>query len=234
MVVYTSNHVRILLLLMSVFPCFLHAQVGKALVITIGQYPEDGGWSTIHGDNDQQIVLPMLLSLGYAKTNIHMLTNQEATKVNIHVAFERLARQTAPGDHIYVHFSCHGQQMADDNGDEEDGLDEALIPYDAQRRYVKGRYEGENHVRDDELGVWINTIRFKAGPTGNVIVVLDACHSGTGTREEEDVYVRGTSYIFAPPGYILGHEVNYSTLKLAMTTHKTLSPVTVLSACSAD
>ena len=40
----------------------------------------------------------------------------------------------------------------DDNGDEEDGLDEALIPYDAQFWYAPGEYEGQNHLRDDELG----------------------------------------------------------------------------------
>ena len=34
--------------------------------------------------------------------------------------------------------------MEDDNGDEADELDEALIPYDAQSTYQKGIYEGEH------------------------------------------------------------------------------------------
>ena len=49
----------------------------------------------------------------------------------------------------------------DDNGDEEDGLDESLVLYDAGYWYIPGKYEGENHLRDDELGMWINKLRKK-------------------------------------------------------------------------
>jgi len=40
--------------------------------------------------------------------------------------------------------------MEDDNGDEVGGLDESLVPYDAEMHFRKGKYEGENHIRDDE------------------------------------------------------------------------------------
>lgn len=92
--------------------------------------------------------------------------------------------------------------MADDNGDETDGLDEALIPYDAPRRYQKGVYVGEKHLRDDELGSLLDDIRKKTGDKGTVTLALDACHSGTADRDKgDDVYVRGTSYVFAPKDF---------------------------------
>ena len=55
------------------------------------------------------------------------------------------------GEVIVVHFSGHGQQIADDNHDEADRLDETVVPYDAPSRWTTG-YTGERHIRDDELG----------------------------------------------------------------------------------
>ena len=82
---------------------------------------------------------------------IIQLWNEEATKDAIKQAFNRLCEDTEPGDYVFLHFSCHGQQMMDLNGDEEDGLDEALIPYDALFWYLPEMYEGENHLCDDRM-----------------------------------------------------------------------------------
>ena len=35
---------------------------------------------------------------------------------------------------------------------------------------------------DDELNGALTDVRKKLGPNGHLIVLLDACHSGTGTR----------------------------------------------------
>lgn len=59
--------------------------------------------------------------------------------------------------------------MMDLNGDEEDGLDEALIPYDALFWYLPGVYEGEKHFSDDELGEWIDRFRCKLGKSGQIL-----------------------------------------------------------------
>ncbi|MCC8146937.1 MAG: caspase family protein, partial [Bacteroidales bacterium] len=166
--------------------------------------------------------------------DITVLLNDEATKINIVKALSTLCDNAKAGDYIYIHFSCHGQQMIDDNGDEPDGLDEALIPYDAPRRYSKGTYEGENHLRDDLLGEFLNKIRAKTGREGNVTVVLDACHSGTGDRDVDDEqYARGTSYIFAPEGYQI-KVPNNETGSLQLQDGKHLAPITVFAACKPD
>ena len=81
-------------------------------------------------------------------------------------------------DELYIHFSGHGQQVTDVSGDEPDGLDEALIPYDAAIEYGRNGYKGQNHILDDELGVWLEALRESVGPKGVIVVALDACHSG--------------------------------------------------------
>ena len=57
-----------------------------------------------------------------------MLKNEKATKENINLSLQKLYEDVKTGDYLFLHFSCHGQQMMDLNGDEEDGLDEALVP----------------------------------------------------------------------------------------------------------
>ena len=127
-------------------------QTSRALLVAIDKYPSESGWNEIHATNDIYLLKPLLIKRNFAPAHVTVLLNEQATKDAIVKALKQLAKDSRHGDYIYIHFSCHGQQMADDNGDETDGLDEALIPYDAPRRYQKGVYVGEKHLRDDELG----------------------------------------------------------------------------------
>lgn len=178
------------------------AQQKRALVIGIGDYPAGSGWREINGDRDVELIVPMLRSNGFAQENIFTLVNEEATKSAIEAAFRDLTSATEDRDELYIHFSGHGQQVTDISGDEPDGLDEALIPYDAAIEYGRNGYKGQNHILDDELGMWLEALRESVGPKGVIVVALDACHSGDATRGEEDEqeHVRGTSEIFGMPG----------------------------------
>ena len=175
----------------------------RALVIGIGNYPEASGWAKINGDKDLPIVRDMLLANGFQSKDIVELKNESATADAIHKALDALIGKATKGDVIYIHFSGHGQQITDLHGDEEDGFDEAWIPIDAQFSYAKGKYEGENHIIDDQLNQWLSQLRSKVGTTGKITVVADACHSGGGSRGDEDeteYVVRGTSDAFVIPG----------------------------------
>ena len=175
----------------------------RALVIGIGNYPEASGWAKINGDKDLPIVRDMLLANGFQSKDIVELKNESATADAIRKALDALVGKAAKGDVIYLHFSGHGQQITDLHGDEEDGFDEAWIPIDAQFSYAKGKYEGENHIVDDQLNQWLSQLRSKVGATGKITVVADACHSGGGSRGDEDeseYVVRGTSDAFVIPG----------------------------------
>ncbi len=136
-------------------------QTSRALLVAIDKYPSESGWNEIHATNDIYLLKPLLIKRNFAPAHVTVLLNEQATKDAIVKALKQLAKDSRHGDYIYIHFSCHGQQMADDNGDETDGLDEALIPYDAPRRYQKGVYVGEKHLRDDELGSLLDDIRKK-------------------------------------------------------------------------
>ncbi len=171
----------------------------RALVIGIGAYPAESGWRQINGDKDIPVVEDMLLSNGFQKANIVKLKNEQATAAAIRREMNALISRAQEGDIIYIHFSGHGQQVTDIHGDEEDGLDEAWIPYDAPFAYAKGKYEGENHIIDDQLNIWLHQLRTRVGKSGKITVVADACHSGGGSRgedEEDDVVVRGTADAF--------------------------------------
>ena len=181
------------LLLLSVSPS-LQAQTRRALVIGIGQQ-EDKAWGKINGDKDVVYVEAMLKAAKYKEVNITMLVNGQATKNGIVKAFKGLVSQCKVGDIVYVHYSGHGQQMKDVHNDEKDGLDECWIPYDAYRKPCK-KDRGEKHLTDDEVNYYLNTIRDKIGDKGKMLVVIDACHSGDGTRGDDDEVVRGVEDIF--------------------------------------
>lgn len=226
------------LLFATLLLCLLSAtadgQTPRALLIAVDKYPEQSGWNEIHATNDLSIVVPMLRAHRFEPDNITLLTNQEATKKNIVAALLDLANVSRKGDCIYLHFSAHGQLMLDDNGDEPDGYDESLIPYDAPRRFKAGIYEGENHLRDDELATFLDKIRRKVGPDGNLVVAVDACHSGSADRNKtNDTYIRGTTYIFAPENHILP-DIDSAKLVSGPKTTGNMAPLTVLSACLPD
>ena len=178
----------------------------SALLVAIGNYPESSGWPQISSLNDVGIIKKALLKQGFAEGDIHVLTDENATKTGIEQAIQQFLVTTAkPGGVAYFHFSGHGQQVADNNGipDELDGYDEAIVPINSPLNFQEGVYEGENLIRDDELGQLMDEVRRKLGPKGNLLVVLDACHSGTGTRGIAKA--RGTQTKMASATYQAGN-----------------------------
>ncbi len=169
--------------------------VRRALIVAVSEYDtKNTGWSRINADRDAGMLIDVLQRQGFHKENIILLQDRRATRVGIMAAFDTLIGLTGRGDIVYFHFSGHGQQITDDDGDEVDGYDEALIPYDAPRYFRRGVYEGENHLRDDKVGEFLERLRKRTGSEGSVLVTLDACHSGTATRGFG--VVRGSSHPF--------------------------------------
>lgn len=147
-----------------------------ALIVGISDYKNFG--AEIGGDlpgarNDARDWRDVLVAQkGFDPANIHMLLDLEATKAAIEKEFTGwLPSVVKPGDMVVFVFAGHGSQMWDTNGDEEDGLDETICPTDV----VKG--DTHNDIPDDQLNVLLKGI-----PTDNVVVVLDNCHAGSGTR----------------------------------------------------
>ena len=179
--------IRIITYFLLLLSLSVTAQTKRAIVIGLGEQ-QDKAWNKINGDKDVPLVQAMLKNADFK--SVMTLVNQQATKVGIVGAFKRMTASCKHGDVVYIHYSGHGQQMTDVHNDERDGLDECWIPYDAYRKASK-TYHGEKHLTDDELNVYLNAIRNKIGAKGKLLVVIDACHSGDGTRGEDDDIVRG-------------------------------------------
>jgi hypothetical protein len=176
------------------------AQTKVALIVAIGNYDKSTGWSSISSQNDVPLIKSALITQGFAEKDILVLSDSAATRDGIFNAIQNhlIAKSSKDGIAVF-HYSGHGQQLMDDNNDEADGYDEALVSYNAKMRYIPGVYTGQNHIRDEELGAKMDVLRAKIGPKGNVMVILDACHSGTGTRGEGKH--RGTEQPCAPDDY---------------------------------
>lgn len=163
------------------------AQKKIALIVAVAKYPpEQRDWKKLSSDKDLFYVREALLHNGFALQDIDTLTDAKATKTGMVKALDALIAKANSGDIVYFHFSGHGQQIEDSPTDgildEADGYDEALIPYDAKGKWDDVDYHGEKHFRDDLLGDKLNALRKKVGLNGSVVVVIDACHSGTATR----------------------------------------------------
>ena len=177
------------------------AQTKHALLVGVGQYPSNSGWDQLHAENDVALLYTTLKQQNFSKSHITRLLNEAANKKGIVRAIEQqLIAKVKKGDIALLALSGHGQQTTDESGDEIDGLDEAFVPIDSPKDYVQGEYEGANLLRDDELGVLLQQLRRKLGKDGQLIVLIDACHSGTSTRGYGTS--RGTSTIMASPDYI--------------------------------
>ncbi|CAN0600730.1 unnamed protein product, partial [Ectocarpus sp. 12 AP-2014] len=179
----------------------VHATEKHALIIAVGDYPSGSGWGDISSANDVPLIKESLMGHGFKKTNIIILKDKEATYSGIKSAIENFRASLKPGDIAVIHFSGHGQPIWDTDSDEIDGYDEAWIPYDAKATYDKDYYEGERHLRDDELGDMFTGIRNALGKEGQLLLLMDSCHSGTASRSFIGGVHRGSFVPFQPKDY---------------------------------
>jgi len=145
------------------------AGVKRALLIGINHYQSVPG---LQGSvNDVETMREILTTRwGFAARNITVLTDENATREKMLAALNQLVQESGPEDTVYFHYSGHGSQVQDLNGDETDGLDETIVPQD-------GRSGNVPDIVDDELDVIFSRLRARSA-----VIVLDSCHSGTATR----------------------------------------------------
>jgi hypothetical protein len=128
--------------------------------------------------NDVEAMRVFLVNqLDVPEDHIRTITNEQATRANILAAFQEFLIENpaiARGDQILFHYSGHGSRMRDATGVEPDGYNETLVAHDSR---TKGIYD----IPDKTIAVLLDRLAAQKGD--HITVILDSCHSGSGTRK---------------------------------------------------
>lgn len=155
-------------------PTVAHAEK-RALVVAIDDYviPQARLQGAV---NDGRTIEALLTgTLGYRPDEVKILTDRAATRDGILTAFRTwLVDGTRTGDEVFFYFAGHGSQVPDLSGDENDGLDETLVPADVTAN-PRGGFSGM--IIDDEIEALLDKMKGR-----QVTMVIDSCHSGTISR----------------------------------------------------
>jgi len=141
----------------------------RAVLIGINKYQVPG--ADLQGCvNDVKNLMGALTTYyGFDDKDITTLTDAQATKKAMERAIKKLITKGTKGDVLLLHYSGHGSNVPDDNGDEADKRDEILCPTDL---------DWKDPFRDD----WLRKTLGKLRSGVNLTVIMDCCHSGTITR----------------------------------------------------
>ncbi|THH00814.1 hypothetical protein EW026_g1752 [Hermanssonia centrifuga] len=154
----------------------------------------------LHGCiNDAKNVQQFLINnWNYKAEDIVLLTDdatnprQIPTRQNIIEAMHWLVNGAHPHDSLFFHYSGHGGQVKDKDGDEVDGFDEIIFPLDHQR---------VGHLTDD----FMHLILVRPLPVGcRLTALFDSCHSGS---------VLDLPYLYHTDGRAKGSQVTASHRK---------------------
>nr|QBK86032.1 MAG: caspase [Marseillevirus LCMAC101] len=152
----------------------------KALLIGINY---TGTSSALNGCiTDVANIKEYLIKKGYNDQNIKVLTDEtelKPTRVNILTHLLELIVSNAST--LFFHYSGHGSYVADEDGSEKDGKDECLVPVD---------YMYSGMILDDEIRGVLQCLN----KGKNMTMILDCCHSGSGTDLRYNLYERQGTY----------------------------------------
>ena len=140
----------------------------QALCIGINDYP--GTASDLSGClNDAADWAAELGGRGYT---VASLLDGQATHAAMVTAIGGLVGNAKKGDTVVITYSGHGTWVPDSSGDEPDGRDEGLCPWDIARA---------GPLLDDDIRVLFG--RRAAGV--RVLLISDSCHSGSVTKGDD-------------------------------------------------
>ncbi len=167
----------------------------KALCVGINvfkNYPDAALQGCVNDAHDMASVLKEFI--GFSDADITMLTDAQATKLNIMNNLKSMVDDAKAGKYSYLAFSLssHGTQVPDTSGDEPDRADEAFCPHDLAQ--AGNKWDTDHIIVDDELrDLFIQLPK-------NVLleVYLDTCHSGTGLRAIDMLLDRKPRYLPPP------------------------------------
>ena len=187
----------------------------KSLLIGINY---EGQQNSLRGcRQDVRNMSQFLMSRGYPSDERSMVILADdrqgsfyPTGVNMLAAMDWLVSE--PGCQCFLHYSGHGSQVQDPDGDRDSGFDDTIVPVDYQQ---KGQLDSDTLHRH---------LVSRLPPSSTLFVVFDCCHSGSaielpfvyrtdgeGNVNLVDSVKQGMHLIQAASGLIQG---GFSTTKL--------------------
>jgi len=169
----------------------------RALVIGINEYPTIrvngvGGARNLRGAaNDARNVKDALTAHFKVKSDeVRLLVDGDASRDAILAGFrDWLIDGTEKGDRVVFYYAGHGAQVEDESGDEgDDKFDEVLVPSDTEGELGGPDAGLKGFITDDEIGKLLAEL-----PGREVMMIVDACHSGTITRGALEIRQSGAS-----------------------------------------
>ncbi len=154
----------------------------RALIVGINDYTsglpvasrEQVRWRNLRGAvNDAEAMRDLLIGqYDFPAAGVLLLTDRAATRQAIREGLEQhLLASAKRGDELVFFYAGHGSQVPNRASEEDDKLDESLVPADSNL--------GADDLRDKELARLFNQIL----DTGAKLTVLfDSCHSGSIAR----------------------------------------------------
>jgi Caspase domain. len=185
--VYGASNFRVAQTQVSVVPDLVQPKF--ALLVGITNY-KNQQINKIDGcENNVPLLAESLVkNYGFLPGDVQSLLNQNASKAAVTNTFRshlidnaRKAKENGKKAVVLFYFCGHGSQYPDQDGDENDQLDETLLAFDSRTSDV-------SDILDDEL----DDLKAELRPfTDNTTLILESCHSGTGSRESlsDNTYV---------------------------------------------
>jgi hypothetical protein len=149
----------------------------RALLIGVGRYAQfDEKLSGVSLDISMMKETAHLI--GFKSNEIKVLEHEQASTARVYDAVENwLIKGAGPNDRVLFYFSGHGSQIPDENNDEADQFDEVLLLYDAVLTEKQNRQTLSGVLLDDHFNNMLARMQSR-----DILVILDACHSGSATR----------------------------------------------------
>lgn len=150
----------------------------RALLVGVGKYRlSQHNLPAI--DLDLERMHKTLNLMGFEDSQIHRLLDEKATSRNVVKEFKTWLRAgVEKNDRVVFYFSGHGSFVPDQGDDEQDFVDEVLVTHDVRHSTWNNKATLRGVVTDDTLAELIADI-----PSTNILTLVDACHSGTVTRD---------------------------------------------------
>jgi hypothetical protein len=149
----------------------------RALLIGVGKYQLPN--NDLPGiDLDIENMKHVAKIMGFAPGDIKVLFDEQATYSHVKGALSGWLREgVGPNDRVLVYFSGHGTRVPDPRPSKAGELDDALVLHDVRASKLNGHQTLANVLLGYDFGESLAQI-----PSKHVLVLLDACHSGTATR----------------------------------------------------